>query len=130
VGASRYHEGFVSLLDAPTAAAQRIRFDAFERGNALAAELAGHDGVRRIQAFSAGLWAMGEEAGPRRGRVHITDLRMGQEPTYAFSFVVAERHSPPVPVMPAEAVGRRPDIDRALPWLWQRLQGDPVLPPR
>ena len=85
---SAFREGFYSLLDAPATPARRIHFDRFERGNALAAELAGHPGVRRIQAFSDGLWAMAEQD----GRIRITDLRMGQEPTYSFSFAVAARH--------------------------------------
>ena len=104
-------DSFYSLLDAPATPARRIHFDRFERGNALAAELAGHPGVRRIQAFSDGLWAMAEQD----GRIRITDLRMGQEPTYSFSFAVAARHSPPVALVPTESVGRRPDPDQALP---------------
>lgn len=123
---SAFREGFYSLLDAPATPARRIHFDRFERGNALAAELAGHPGVRRIQAFSDGLWAMAEQD----GRIRITDLRMGQEPTYSFSFAVAARHSPPVALVPTESVGRRPDPDQALPWLWRRLRGEPLPPPR
>jgi inner membrane protein len=123
---SAYREGFYSLLDAPAPPAQRIAFDRFERGNALAAEAAGIDGVRRIQAFSDGFWAMAEHD----GRVRIADLRMGQEPTYTFTFAVAERASPLVPLQPTEAVGRRLDPDTALPWLWRRLQGEQLPPPR
>ncbi len=132
----RYHEGFVSFFDAPAPPAQRIRFDAFPRGQPLAAELAGHDGVRRIQAFSDGFWAMDEvplaatAGGAPGSRIRITDLRMGQEPSYTFSFLVAERRSPPVALVPAVAAGTRPDVDRALPWLWQRLLGPPRPPPR
>ena len=123
---SAYHEGFYSLLDAPAAPAARISFDRFERGNALGTELAGNDGVRRIQAFSGGLWAMGE----RDGRIRISDLRMGQEPNYAFAFEVAARHSPPQLLSPNVAVGGRADPDQTLPWLWRRLQGERLAPPR
>lgn len=123
---SAYREGFYSLLDAPAGPAERIRFDRFERGNALAAELAKSDGVQRIQAFSGGLWAMSEQG----GRIRISDLRMGQEPTYVFAFEVATRHSAPVAVSPTEHVGRRADPERALPWIWRRLKGEPLPPPR
>jgi inner membrane protein len=62
--------------------------------------------------------------------VLITDLRMGLEPNYTFSFVVAERASPlralPVP----ESAGRRVDLAVALPWFWRRLGGEVVAPPR
>lgn len=123
---SAFREGFYSLLDAPSPPAQRIAFDRFERGNALAAETAGLDRVRRIQAFSRGFWAMAEHD----GRIEISDLRMGQEPTYTFAFAVATRQSPPRALLPAEAVGQRADPARALPWVWRRLQGERLPPPR
>jgi inner membrane protein len=43
---------------------------------------------------------------------------------------VAQRQSPPVPLPVPEAVGRRPDVQRALPWLWRRMWGEPLPPPR
>jgi inner membrane protein len=84
------------------------------------------DGVRRIQAFSQGFWAMWEQG----GRVGITDLRMGQEPAYIFRFVVAERRSPLQPLTPSVQIGSRPDIGRGLAWLWRRALGEPLPPPR
>jgi inner membrane protein len=121
-GGARYREGFYSLLDAEP----RIAFDAFDRGSTLAAELQGIDGVQRIAAFSKGFFKLQDEG----GRVLISDLRMGQEPAYLFTFAVAERHSPPVALDKPEQVGRRPDIERGLPWLWQRMWGNPLPPPR
>ena len=118
----RYHEGFYSLLDAQP----QMNFDRFERGNALATELQRVEGVQRIRAFSKGYYAMRQDG----ARVLITDLRMGQEPAYTFSFAVAERHSAPVPLAVPEQVGVRPDIARWLPWLWQRMGGAPLAPPR
>jgi inner membrane protein len=86
----------------------------------------GVDGAQRIAAFSHGFYALDA----KDGRLHITDLRMGQEPSYSFSFAVAARHSPPAALVPAQSMGRRADPDRALPWLWRRLQGEPLPPPR
>jgi inner membrane protein len=123
---SAWREGYYSLLDAPSPPAQRITFDRFERGNALAAETAGFDRAERIRAFSRGFWAMDE----RDGRIVISDLRMGQAPTFTFAFAVAERQSPVAPLLPAEAVGQRIDPARALPWLWRRMQGERLPPPR
>ncbi|MEN9419922.1 MAG: hypothetical protein RI988_3543 [Pseudomonadota bacterium] len=123
---SAYREGFYSLLDPPAPPAERIVFDRFERGNALAAESAGLDAVRRIQAFSDGFWAMNE----RDGRLHITDLRMGQEPAYAFVFAVAERKSPMAPLVPTERLALRVDPAVGLPWLWRRVRGENLPPPR
>jgi inner membrane protein len=119
---THYHEGFRSLLDEGPG----MHFDRFERGAALAAEMQGIDGVRRIQAFSHGFWAAWE----RGGRLGITDLRMGQEPTYIFRFEVAERRSPVLPLAAPVQVGSRPALQRGLPWLWRRALGQPLPPPR
>ena len=121
-----YHEGFRSLLDAgPT-----MHFDRFERGSALTAELQGIDGVRRLQAFSRGFWALWEQGRGEGSSLGITDLRMGQEPDYSFRFAVAERHSPPRALPVAVQLGSRPDLGRGLAWLWRRALGAPLPPPR
>ena len=122
VDGAHYHEGFHSLLDTQ----QHITFDRFERGTALASGLQGIDGVQRIAAFSKGFYKLQDE----QGRIVISDLRMGQEPAYIFSFAVAQRHSPPQLLDKPEAVGRRPDVGRVLPWLWRRMWGEPLPPPR
>ena len=115
----RYHEGFRSLLDAEP----RMHFDSFDRGQALAEGVRGIDGAQRIAAFSQGFYKLW----PDGGRVLIADLRMGQEPTYIFSFALADAQGP---LQPPPQVGGRPDLERALPWLWRRLWGHPLPPPR
>ena len=122
IAGDSYHEGFYSLLDA----SPQIGFDRFARGNALAAEVQAIDGVRRIRDFSKGFYALRQNG----SRVVISDLRMGQEPTYTFAFAVAERHSAAVPLLTPVPVGGRPDIDRALDWLWRRALGQRLPPPR
>jgi len=119
---THYHEGFYSLRDA----SPQIHFDRFDRGIALQPDVQGIDGVQRLMAFSKGFYKLMED----NGRLLIADLRMGQEPAYIFSFAVAERHSAAVPLSKPEQAGRRPDIDRALPWLWRRMGGEPLPPPR
>ncbi len=122
VAGTDYHEGFHSLLDAPAP----MHFDRFARGSALADALPDHDGVQRLREFSHGFYKL-HEAGPS---IVITDLRMGQEPHYVFSFAVAERASAPRPLPRAVSVGGRADIDRALAWLWPRMWGRTLPPPR
>ncbi len=117
-----YHEGFRSLLDAQP----QMSFDRFPRGQALEAELPGHDGLARIAAFSKGFYKLQEQG----GRVLLSDLRMGQEPAYIFTFVIARRASAPVPLAVPQQVGARPDVARGLPWLWRRALGEPLPPPR
>jgi inner membrane protein len=122
VEGAHYHEGFYSLLDK----GRQIRFDRFEQGDSLAADLRAVPGVQQIRDFSQGFYKL-HEAGPR---LLVTDLRMGQEPNYTFSFAVAERRSPVAALVPSVQVGSRPDIERALPWLWRRALGEPLPPPR
>lgn len=119
---AHYHEGFYSLLDAePT-----VHFDQFDRGQSLMGELQNLGSVRRIAAFSHGFYKL-EQAGPQ---LLISDLRMGQEPGYAFRFVVAERHSPLQILERPVQQGLRIDPARGLPWLWRRMWGEPLPPPR
>ncbi len=122
VSGADYHEGFHSLLDAPGP----ISFDRFERGDVLAAELRGLDGVQRIRAFSRGFYKLHESD----SRVVIADLRMGQEPNYVFAFAVAERNSALRPLAESQTVGGRADVNRALAWLWPRMWGQALPPPR
>jgi inner membrane protein len=118
-----YHEGYRSLLDG----AAPMRFDKFPRGLALAPALQPIEGVQRITAFSHGHYKLHETG----GRLYVTDLRMGQEPTYTFNFAVAERRGEAAVPLPKPVLeGRRPDLQRALPWLWRRALGEPLpLPP-
>ena len=118
-----YHEGFHSLFDAPGA----MRFDRFERGARLEAAVAGMDGAQRIRRFSHGFYKLQEDT---RGRLVITDLRMGQEPHYSFAFAVARRGSPFVPLAQAQSVGGRGPLAPALAWLGQRMRGEQLAPPR
>ncbi len=126
VGGGQVHEGFHSLLDAPGP----IRFDRFDQGLPLAEALPGHDGLARIRRFSDGFWAL--QAQPD-GRLLLSDLRMGQEPHYVFRFGIARRDSPSGawrPIAPALSAGSRAPLAPALSWLWRRMGGTPVAPPR
>ena len=119
--AGDYHEGYRSLLDE----GPRIAFRRFDGGARLAPELLDIDGVRRIADFTDGFYKLGEEA----GRLRVTDLRMGYEPYYTFSFVVAERHSAlQVRRVPLHE-GDRGDVRALLAWTWRRLQGVQLAPP-
>jgi inner membrane protein len=122
VEGGRYHEGFHGLLDAEGP----MHFDAFDRGAPLEQAVAGIDGAQRIRRFSKGFYKLHEQG----GRIVITDLRMGQEPGYTFAFAVAERGSDFRPLPVAKAAGSRGDPGPALRWLWRRIGGEPLPPPR
>ena len=60
----------------------------------------------------------------------ISDLRMGQEPGYSFRFLVAESRNPLQALERPVQKSARLDLQRGLPWLWQRMLGAPLPPPR
>jgi inner membrane protein len=124
VAGDSYHEGFHSLLDEPGP----LHFDRFERGVALEAPLRDHTLTQHIRGFSGGFYHLRQSGDTLR----VTDLRMGQEPTYTFSFTVARvgQAGTVQPLPRAESAGSRPDVPRALAWLWQRLLGHRLPPPR
>jgi inner membrane protein len=117
-----YLEGFYSLLDRE----RSMAFDEFPRGNELYDKLRGNWHVDRIAWFSHGFFKMSE----RDGHAVITDLRMGQEPYYSFNFVIAERQSPTFAVVTPRAFREMPEIGAAAGWLWRRILGETVSPPR
>jgi inner membrane protein len=117
-----YHEGFYSLLDH----APRMRFDTFARDGALYDQLKDEWAVARMAWFSHGFFRLVE----RDGVAVITDLRMGQEPGYVFSFAVAQRTSPQFRAIRPRSVGGRIDVQRAVAWYFPRLLGRDIPPPR
>ncbi|RYF69360.1 MAG: metal-dependent hydrolase [Comamonadaceae bacterium] len=119
-----YHEGFRSLRDK----GPQMRFDRFDRGAPLAVALNDNDSVQRVMAFSKGFWKMHAQD----GLVRISDLRMGQEPDYTFSFAVAEQKGGLLTQLatPLQLGGRPRDIGGALRWVWRRALGEPLPPPR
>ena len=122
IDGDNYREGYYSLLD-PLARSTppHIIFDTYPRGNALAEAAAEVEGVQRLRAFTHGFYALRQDG----HRLLISDLRMGQEPAYTFTFAVAQRNgSAVVPLVPSQQLGSRPNVDCALPWLGRRLTGE------
>jgi inner membrane protein len=117
-----YLEGFHSLFDRE----RTITFNSFPRGEKLYDTLRGNRHVDRIAWFTHGFFKMSE----RDGRAVITDLRMGQEPYYSFNFIVAERQSPTFASVTPRSLREMPDIGSAFGWLWRRILGQPLPPPR
>jgi len=118
----KYEEGFYSLFDRE----RSVRFDAFPNDVALYQQLRNEGAVARMAWFTKGFFAMHE----REGKAILTDLRMGQEPNYVFSFLVAQRQSPTFAAVPARDAGGRGDVRRGLAWVWTRLKGNDIPPPR
>lgn len=122
VSGDHFYEGFYSLRDeAPV-----MHFDRFERQLALAEPLRGHPPLDAIARFSHGFYKLSREG----DSVRVHDLRMGQEPGYVFAFVVGRGEPVATPLWPPTSAGGRGDARAGLPWLWRRMGGEPVPPPR
>lgn len=117
-----YREGFRSLFDE----AARIRFDNFARGEALFEQLRANRDAERLARFTQGFFKTAEAG----GRIVVSDLRMGQEPYYTFSFVLAERRGGRVEAVPPQQLRERPDVGRALAWMRKRFFDAGAPPPR
>lgn len=111
-----YAEGFYSLLDET----QQISFSLIQQDNTLKQQYATLKPVQQLQWFSRGFYAL-----ERQGdKLLLTDLRMGQQGSYAFQFVVDPLNRTAVTQLPM-----RRDSAVALPWLWQRMWGTPLPSP-
>jgi inner membrane protein len=117
-----FDEGFYSLFDRE----RKIRFDRFANDEALYRNLRNEWSVARMAWFTRGFFKMEE----RDGKAILSDLRMGQEPNYVFTFALAARQSPNFAAITPVAVGTRGDIAKGLAWIWARLKGNDVPPPR
>lgn len=115
INGDEYREAFYAFADGN----RPLHWTRHDRGAALVERYRGNLQVQRVARFSHGFFRVQE----RDGHVFITDLRMGQEPTYTFHFDLG----------PVDAVAtgngtvtqqwQRPDLATALPALWRRLRG-------
>jgi inner membrane protein len=88
----------------------------------LAPGAANNAGAAAIAKFSHGFYSLGQQY----GRLTVMDLRMGQEPYYFFRFDVGSLEGGASREIVSRAVGQRPDVASALPWLWARIKGQDV----
>lgn len=121
VDGEQFYEGFYALADA----GRPMRFNTFERGDALAQQHASHPHIRRLARFTDGFFKV-QASGDN---LVVTDLRMGQEPNYVFSFDIG----PPLQVGDVQQAAQQMpyglDVGQAFKWLGQRLLGRDVQPP-
>ena len=114
-----YYEGYYSLLDDD----KLIQFEQYPRSPYLLRGLQDSWAVQRLQWFTKDFYA----ASMQQNDIVITDLRMGLEPDYVFSFKVAEMSNPhPHPVLP-ERVENERNFER-LNWVWARIWDQQALP--
>jgi inner membrane protein len=115
-----FHEAYVSVFDGSRAP----RWAAHNRGTALLAQHAQAEPVARLTAFTHGFV---KAAATPDGQLRLTDLRMGQEPHYVFSFDLGPLDA--VGSVPAVQHSARPPTGPALRWIGQRMWGRDVQQP-
>lgn len=118
-----YREAYYSLIADRSPGPWRR----FASADELAPELAGNWAFERLRWFTHGYFALRDDG----DTVVVTDLRMGSEPAYVFSFVVARRSDQHwAPIISAAAPSLRP-VARAVSWLLTRVltPGNAMPPP-
>lgn len=116
-----YDEGFLSLFDG----GRPLRLDRFGATQVPQAARA-LPGAQRLAAFSQGFTSVQT----RDGQAWVTDLRMGQEPNYTFSFLVGRRQGGVWVAVTPRNQGSRGDVRAGLAWIWNRMWGAELPPPR
>ncbi|MCC5452667.1 metal-dependent hydrolase [Rheinheimera sp. UJ51] len=106
-----YYEGFYSLLE-KEATIELVRFEQDPR---LLEQYALHPDVQKLASFSHGFYALEQQ----QQQIVLTDLRMGQQQNYAFSFVVAEQAAETSLRLP-----RKLELSATLNWIWLTLKGE------
>lgn len=109
-----YGEGFYSLLDPD----RPLEFTFHSRGEALYARNRDNPYVARMAWFTHGFFRLREQ----EGRLLLSDLRMGEEPYYTFTFDLGPLDDTSGEAAPARVESVRPPIGESLHRLWQRLK--------
>jgi inner membrane protein len=108
----RYFETYFSILDGDAP----LAVDHYPRNLDLLVGLEEHPPVVKLRWFTRGWYA----ASRVRDDIVMTDLRMGSEPNYVFSFTVARAADPGA--VPVPDVQREFEVDwRQLRWVWNRI---------
>lgn len=112
-----YGEGYYSLLDP----SPEIHFLHYPSDEGLLSTIEDAAAVSRLRWFTKGFYRVRQ----RGNRVEITDLRMGYEPRYVFSFIVGDSREGYVRALipPMRSPAERPDAE-ALRWIWHRMLGE------
>lgn len=77
--------------------------------------------VDRLQWFARGFVKVAQ----RDDRIVVSDLRMGAEPDYTFTFAVAERSSGQWVAIRPQQLPFEPDVREGLAKMWERIRVDP-----
>ncbi len=117
-----FDEAYYSLLDR----GRKIRFEHHASDGPLFEATKNIWAVQRMAWFTHGFFKMQQ----KDGKAILTDLRMGAEPNYVFSFELAQRQGGAWQATIPIQVGSRGEPSAQLAWLWQRMLGRDIPSPR
>ena len=107
-----YYEGYRSIFDRSST----VHFNRYESETHLLETLYDHWPVDRLKWFTKGFYKIARDD----DAVVMSDLRMGAEPSYVFSFAVARTSNPHPQPIPAERIEPLRDWSR-LDWIRRRI---------
>jgi len=107
-----YYEGYYSLVDGH----DEVTLNRYESRTELLKGLENHWPVERLRWFTKGFYKVWQ----RDDSVVMSDLRMGSEQSYVFSFVVAETGNPHPNAVPAQRLRMKRDPG-LLKTVWERI---------
>ena len=114
VNGTTYHNGYYSLFDN---GADDLKFTPHSRNTELLEGLEDDWATQRLQWFTKDFYSLQR----RDGGVVLSDLRMGFEPNYVFTFKLATLSNPhAIPLASPQRVPVGQDLS-GLSWVWQRL---------
>lgn len=114
VNETTYYNGYYSLLDGET---DDLKFTPHSRNSDLLIGLEDDWATQRLQWFTKDFYTLRR----KDGGVVLSDLRMGFEPNYVFTFklaTISNPHAIPLPSPQRVPVGQ--DLS-GLSWVWQRI---------
>ncbi len=123
-----YDEGFYTVFDRWRAPEKQIQFTSFKRDTKLDVATRDFESANQIRRFSRGFYAVSRQD----QQVLISDLRMGQQPYYVFSFEFARREGRAFSPVPVRSVNLRQNLPVVpyFEWIWARINGEDAEPPR
>jgi len=114
-----YYEGFISLLDQDEKPAMQF----YSSRDEFLDQLQSIPAANRLMWFSHGFFSIQRDGND----IIISDLRMGVEPAYVFSFRIAEVNGLTLSAVTPETVDTRIYSDKRLRWTLERIS-NPWLP--
>lgn len=118
---SGYVEGFYSIFDNE----RIIKFTHYKSDTSLLSSIEDLWSVKRLQWFSKGFYKVSNYD----GNIVISDLRMGLEPVYFFSFIVGkEINGKIIPSKIEQVEPSQMDMGKNLIILWNRIWDDNIFP--